>query len=129
MVAYALATVADKTCLVLHLSRLAAHTRYLIDSPQVSLVISEADTFATKPVAKDPQSLVRITLNGNCTVTSSDAPEYSAMKENYILRLPDARQLFSFSDFQLIRLMPEKGRYVGGFGRASSFRWDDLVLA
>src|SRR4051794_41255469 len=64
MVAYAAEP--DFGGLLLHLSRLAAHTRQLLANPQASLLISEHDD-----ERDDPQTLARITLAGGAP---PDAP-------------------------------------------------------
>lgn len=101
--------------LLLHLSRLAAHTGLLLARPRVALGISVQDTGRD-----DPQILPRVTLEGRVTVIERDSVDYAPAREAYLARLPTAERLFGFGDFVLFRMEPETLRYVGGFARAHS---------
>ena len=98
---------------LLHISRLAAHTRNLLQRPALALAISEPDTGRG-----DPQLLARITIQGSASVIPRGTPDYLESRECYLGKLPDAEQLFGFEDFVLVRLHPQEARYVGGFARA-----------
>jgi len=110
MVAYAAEP--DFGGLLLHLSRLAAHTRHLLANPQSSLLISERDD-----ERDDPQTLARITLVGAAAPIAAESAAYAAARGSYLARLPAAAPLFEFPDFALFRFVPSQARYVGGFGR------------
>lgn len=99
--------------LLLHLSRLAAHTTNLLADPRASLAVSEPEQEAT-----DPQTLARITISGQATVIAADDSAFAVAKQCYLERLPDAAMLFTFPDFVLLRLVPQEARFVGGFARA-----------
>ncbi len=120
MVAYAVDT--QLGCLYLHLSALAAHTKELLRQPAAALVISECDSGSG-----DPQQLARLTLRVQGEVIERSGIEYEGAKQCYLQRLPDAEQLFGFSDFRLFRLGVKGGRFVGGFGQAHSYRGEELV--
>lgn len=122
MAAYA--TAPDLSCLYLHLSRLAPHTQNLLKHPEVALVISAPDDGAT-----DPQTLARLSIQGRLEPIPPGQPGYEQAKTHYIERLPDSAGLFDFSDFMLLRLVPEKLRLVGGFARAYSLSPQELVVA
>ncbi len=107
---------------LLHLSRLAAHTRNLLENPRVSLVISQPDG-----LNGDPQTLARVSLSGSIRPVERESEAYPQSRACYLARLPDAEQLFAFGDFLLLRLEPEAVRFVEGFGRAFSFAGSDLV--
>ncbi|MDD3449632.1 MAG: pyridoxamine 5'-phosphate oxidase family protein [Gammaproteobacteria bacterium] len=109
------AFVAEPGCsgILLHLSRLAAHTRNLLAEPRASLVIGAPDGGAG-----DPQTLARVTLSGAVEVVEPDAADYATARARYLERLPGAGPRFGFGDFGLFRLRPREARYVGGFGRA-----------
>lgn len=109
---------------LIHVSRLASHTRNLLERPVASLVISEPDTGGG-----DPQQLARVALHGGVTVIRRDDAGYGAARDTYLARLPDAARLFDFPDFVLFRLTPEAARYVGGFGRAFTLDPADLARA
>ena len=98
---------------LLHLSRLAAHTRTLLQDARASWVITEMDSGEG-----DPQTLARVSIQGGVTVLSRDSEEFSVAHMAYIHRLPESGPLFGFSDFVLFRLRPVEARYIGGFARA-----------
>jgi hypothetical protein len=98
---------------LLHVSRLAAHTRNLLARPAVALGISDADTGEG-----DPQLLARITIHGSVSVIQRGTADYLASRELYVEKLPQAEQLFGFEDFVLVRLYPHEARFVGGFAQA-----------
>lgn len=114
MVAYAV--VPDLSRFVLHLSRLAPHTRNLLDHPRTALVISESDDGR-----EDPQTLARVTIMGGVTVVDKGSTDYAELRALYTARLPQSPQRFEFADFSLFCLVPEEVRYVGGFGKAGHF--------
>lgn len=119
MVGYVMGT--DASVLYLHLSRLAAHTGNLLTNRKAALVISESDNDSA-----DPQTLARVTLQGECVVIARDSEEYCAAKSRYLQRLPASERLFDFPDFLLFRLDTQQARFVGGFAQARSFTRDEL---
>jgi putative heme iron utilization protein len=119
MVAYAAEP--DLSTLWLHLSRLASHTRNLLERGSASLVISESDS-----EEGDPQTLARVSVSGTVEEVVRSSETHERGQTLYLERLPDAEPLFGFGDFVLFRLVPEKIRYVGGFARAFDFDPRDL---
>ena len=109
---------------LLHLSRLAAHTRHLLADPGASLSLSEVDDGR-----EDPQTLARVTLEGEATPLDRDAAEWTAARDRYLARYPAASQWFKFSDFTLFHFTIARARYVGGFANAHTLRADDLRQA
>jgi putative heme iron utilization protein len=122
MVAYAAEP--DFGGFLLHLSRLAAHTKQLLAAPQSSLLICEPDDGRD-----DVQTLARITLVGAATPIAIQSAAYAAARSCYLARLPAAAQLFDFPDFVLFRFVPNQARYIGGFGRAFTLTLADLNRA
>ncbi len=106
---------------LIHVSRLAAHTRNLLARPGVALGVSAPDAGAG-----DPQLLARVSIQGQVAEIPRGTAEYDAARARYVARLPEAEQLFGFGDFVLLRLQPEEARYVGGFARAYSLSGDQL---
>ncbi len=119
MVAYALDE--DGTALLFFLSQLAQHTRNLIDSPRVSLVISEPDDGDD-----NPQRLQRVTLTGGATIVRRGSSEFDPAALRYVDRFPDALPRFELGDFLLVRCVPADVRYVGGLARAARFTWQEV---
>jgi hypothetical protein len=101
---------------LLYLSRLAAHTRNLLANPRAALSISEADD--GRP---DPQTLARVTLEGEVRVLPRDTPAWSTGRERYLAALPESAPLFAFTDFSLLQFAVAKARFVGGFANAHTF--------
>ncbi|PIE83714.1 MAG: pyridoxamine 5'-phosphate oxidase [Candidatus Contendobacter odensis] len=110
-VAYVLSP--DAGSFLFHLSTLALHTRNLLENPYASLAISESD-----PGHADPQTLARVSIQGKVAAIGSDSADYIDAVHCYQQRLPDAALRFQFSDFLLLRFVPARVRFVGGFARA-----------
>lgn len=112
----------DFTGCILHLSRLALHTRYLLDNPRAALTLSEPDGGEQA----DPQRLARVSLQGQVRHIARAAPDYDGARRRYLARLPEAAVQFGLGDFELYRFVIETGRFVGGFGRAYRIGPDEL---
>jgi heme iron utilization protein len=110
---------------LLHLSRLSAHTRNLLASPSVSIAISEPD----KDQVRNPQTLARVSIQGEARPLQEDSSGYSEAKALYVNRFPDSSPLFGFGDFLLFRLVPREARFVAGFARAYSLDSEELKEA
>ena len=108
----ALAPEDDLGGFLLHLSRLALHTRYLETNPRASLSLTEPDRGAG-----DPQELARVSLQGYIETIGRESAGYVAARERYLERFPAAAPTFEFTDFALVRFVAEFARYVSGFGR------------
>ncbi len=115
---------ANFSTLVLHLSRLAKHTRNIEAAPWVSLALSEVDDGQS-----DPQQLARLTLQGRVDPVNRDDEAYGELKSLYLARLPDAEMMFQFSDFSLYRFRPESGRYIEGFASSHAINTEKLRAA
>jgi putative heme iron utilization protein len=111
MIVYAVSD--DLTSFYLHLSRLSVHTRDILADPRVSLLIRESDRGES-----DPQTLARVTLQGEVVTVSKTDSHYEAIKSLYLKKFPDAEMRFSLGDFDLYRIHPKSARYVGGFAQA-----------
>lgn len=121
MVAYAYEP--DFAGFLLHLSRLSAHTRNLLASPSASIAISEADTAEVR----NPQTLARVSIQGETLPLNHDAPGYATAKTLYEKRFPDSASLFGFEDFLLFRLVPREARFVAGFAMAYTVSSAELI--
>lgn len=108
----ALAPEDDLGGFLLHLSRLALHTRYLETNPRASLSFTEPDRGAG-----DPQELARVSLQDYVETIGRDASGYAAARERYLAHFPAAAPMFEFTDFALVRFVTVTARYVSGFGR------------
>ncbi len=117
----ALAPEDDLGGFLLHLSRLALHTRYLETNPRASLSFTEPDRGAG-----DPQELGRVSLQGYVETVGRDTAGYAAARERYLARFPATAATFEFADFALLRFVTEYARYVPGFGRVYRLTAADL---
>ena len=108
--------------LLLHLSRLSAHTRNLLASPFTSIVISEPDSERVR----NPQTLARVSIQGEARTLGEDSSGYAEARALYEKRFPDSSPLFGFGDFLLFRLVPREARFVAGFARAYTIDAEEL---
>lgn len=132
---------------VVHVSRLATHTKDMLEHPAVALLFvadaqlavaqlaepqaAQAQASATlsggEPQdAHNPLARPRLSLKGRALPCPPDAPRYAAARAAYLERLPEAQELFEFPDFALFLVKPVSARFVAGFGRAHSLtaeRW------
>ena len=106
---------------LLHLSRLARHTRFLMENPAASLALCEPDDGRS-----DPQTLARVSLSGWVQELVRGSDEYNQARARYLARLPDAEPLFGFADFHLFRLKLEQAQFVPGLGQAKRLRASDF---
>ncbi|MBP7619219.1 MAG: pyridoxamine 5'-phosphate oxidase family protein [Geothrix sp.] len=100
---------------LIHVSRLAQHTRDLVADARMSLLF-------TAPLTEDqdPLALPRVTLQGVAEAIAADSGEYEQAAEAYLARFPQAEMTLGLGDFSFFRLRPATGRLVLGFGRALS---------
>ncbi|MEJ8838338.1 HugZ family pyridoxamine 5'-phosphate oxidase [Ramlibacter sp. AN1133] len=120
MVPYALAP--DGQGFVIHVSRLATHTKDMETHPGVSLLVMDERTPEVPP-----QALPRVTVQGQAQPCAPDAPLYAAAKEAYLSRFPNSQEMFGFADFSLFVIEPRSLRVVGGFAQAWSVTAADFV--
>ncbi len=122
MVLYAAAP--DFSSFLLHISRLALHTRNILADARVSLLIAEPDAGV-----EDPQTLARLSILGEAVEALPEAEEYADARGLYLERFPQAGVSFQLGDFHLFRVRPGGGRFVAGFGRIFDVSLEDLKRA
>ena len=110
--------------LILHVSQLAAHTKDMLNNPNVSLLITESAA-----AGKMPQALARVTVQGRAKMLDRDSEKYADAREIYLSRFPDAAPLFEFSDFSIFVIEPVSARFIAGFGKAVTVTGDYLATA
>ncbi|MBI2748152.1 MAG: pyridoxamine 5'-phosphate oxidase family protein [Burkholderiales bacterium] len=113
MVPFAIETTSAQV--VIHVSGLAAHSRNLQATPQVSLLVMQAEV-AGEPV----HALPRVTLDGLATVLPRDGAEWSRARDAYLARFPDAQPMTELGDFMFVAIAVQGARQVAGFGAARS---------
>lgn len=111
-------------CLAVHVSRLATHTRDMLDHPGVSLMVMA-------PRAADglPQELARVTFQCRAQQCMPGEPAYAAARQAYLSRFPQSEPMFGFADFSLFVLAVRSARVVGGFAQAYSLAGEALARA
>lgn len=112
MVPYALA---PGGAFVVHVSRLATHTKDMEVHAGVSLLVLDE-----RSPEVPPQALPRVTVQGQAQRCAPEAPAYAAAREAYLSRYPNSQEMFGFADFSLFLIEPRSLRVVGGFGQAWS---------
>ncbi|MCS7025474.1 MAG: CREG family protein [Bryobacteraceae bacterium] len=90
------------------LSRLAVHTKNLLENPRASLLVYE-------PAAEtDPLGAARLNLMGE--VTQIEPGGSSQARALYLQKHPDAEPWLNFGDFGLYQMRVDDVYYIGGFG-------------
>ena len=110
--------------LIIHVSRLAAHTQNMRRNGRVSLLIVEPED-----PDEMPQSLARVTIQGIAREVSTDDPDCSGWRQAYLKRFPDAASLFEFADFCLFLIEITSARLVAGFAQAVTLNAHNFVAA
>jgi putative heme iron utilization protein len=111
-------------CIVIHVSGLAAHTRFLMARPAVSLLVAQGEV-AGEPV----HALPRVTLEGKARVPQTDGDDWRACRAAYLQRFPEAEPMTQLGDFMFVAIEPSGARQVAGFGSARSIDQAELRLA
>src|SRR4030095_15280241 len=105
----------NSTSFVIHVSRLATHTNDMLANPAVALLVTASADDADSSLA-----LPRASVQARARPCEPESPEYRQSRAAYLAKLPEAEELFSFSDFSLFLVETRTVRYVGGFGRGMS---------
>ena len=108
-------------CVVIHVSGLAAHTRNLQASPQVSLLVMQAEV-AGEPV----HALPRVTLEGTAEVLAPGSAAWAEGRAAYLARFPEAQPMTELGDFRFVAIHLSGARQVAGFGAARSVDTETL---
>ncbi len=120
MVPYAV--LPDATAFVIHVSRLAAHTKDMLADPRVSLLVMQAEG---EGVAA--QALARVSVQGDAAEMAKGSPGERACRDAYLARFPEAEPLTGFGDFSFFAIRPAQARFVAGFAQATSVTGETLA--
>jgi hypothetical protein len=93
---------------ILLISRLAVHTRNILDDSRVSLMLEERG-------AGDPLEGARIMLAGRAEEASPE--QLDRLRRRYLDAHPSAAAFADFKDFSFFRIEPSAAHLVAGFGR------------
>lgn len=99
--------------LLIHVSRLAKHTRGLTAGASWSGLFQGSDPGP----GDDPFQLPRLTLEGRVELLAPGSERYDRARSTYLARLPSGAVTFGLGDFSLCELQVVRGRLVAGFGR------------
>lgn len=120
MVPYAIA--ADGSGFVVHVSKLAAHTKDMLVDARVSILVAE-----TEEGNKSPLGLMRVSVQGLARRIPSGSSDLTGLKAVYLARFPEAEPMFGFADFSMFLIRPDSARFVAGFGEAHSVSGDSMA--
>jgi putative heme iron utilization protein len=100
--------------LILYASDIAQHSRNMKTNSKVSMCIYNGAN-------QDSQINARVTLLGNAHVIGPQS-DYA---DDYFMLFPQAKEYVAAHDFQFYKIVPERIRYIGGFGEIYWFNTDD----
>jgi hypothetical protein len=99
------------------LSEIAVHAINLQHNPKASVLLIQDEDSADELFAR-----VRVNYAMDAQHIAFEAPGWNDGLNRLVKRHGDRiANLANMSDFKLFKLVPNKGRYVKGFGRAYSF--------
>lgn len=107
---------------VIHVSALAAHTKDMLASPRVSLLV-----VALPDPQTPPQAVARVTIQADAEPLDDSLPEHAEARAAYLARFPQSAQTFELSDFSLFAIRPRSLRVVGGFAQAKTVTPEGLA--
>lgn len=110
--------------LVIHVSRLAAHTRHLQEHARVSLLVMQPET-PSEPV----HALPRLTLDAQAELLSPVSPAWVNARAVYLGRFAEAEPMTQLGDFLFVSLSVLRVRQITGFGAARDVALDEFRLA
>lgn len=109
-------------CLVIHVSGLAAHTRYLARSPAASLLVMQPER-AEAPV----HDLPRVSLSGRAETLAPETALHERCRAAYLARFPEAEPMTQLGDFRFVAIRVQGARQIAGFGAARSVDAEELA--
>ena len=107
------------TTLVMLLSGLAKHTKYLQQDGRCSLLLADPNSETSDPLAG-----ARISLVGQATRLNRG--EDTTEREAFLDRHPSAAMYADFGDFAFFRVKINEGHLVAGFGKIETVPADQL---
>ena len=107
---------------VILISRLALHTKALLDDRRCSLLLGELGK-------GDPLAHPRISLTCHARELEPGSPDSSRAGTRYLSHQPKARLYAGLGDFRFFRLEPQAASLNGGFGRAYALTAADVLTS
>src|SRR5712671_4804938 len=103
---------------ILLISRLALHTRNILDDPRVSLMLDER-------AEGDPLEGARIMLAGRAE--QAEGADQEVLRRRYLNAHPTAEAFVNFKDFSFFKIRPAAAHLVAGFGRIVDLRPEQFL--
>ncbi len=103
---------------ILLISRLAIHTKNILNDPRVSLMLDER-------APGDPLEGARIMLAGAAEEAQGD--DVAMLSRRYLAAHPSAEEFVGFRDFSFFRIRPSGVHLVAGFGRIVDLAPEDFL--
>ncbi|MBL0085155.1 MAG: pyridoxamine 5'-phosphate oxidase family protein [Ideonella sp.] len=100
---------------VVHVSRLATHTKDMERHAGVSLMV-----LAEQNESALAQARPRASISGSASRCTENDDGYQAAREKFLDKHPSSEPMFGFGDFSIFLIRPRALRFVGGFGQAWS---------
>lgn len=99
---------------IVYVSGLAVHTRHLQANPRASVLLAEDEAATANPFARR-----RLTFACRAVPVDSATDDHRTQVAALRAKFGDIIDVLSgLPDFQLVRLIPQRGRLVAGFGAA-----------
>lgn len=115
------AVLPDGSAFVIHVSRLASHTRDMLAEPRVSLMVMQGEGEGV-----EAQALARLSVQGEARPLAKGAADEADARDAYLARFPEAAPLTDFADFAFFAIRPLQARFVAGFAQAMSVTGETL---
>jgi heme iron utilization protein len=119
----------ERLLFVTHVSRLSAHTRDMLESPQVCLMITAPEGGVdSEPVP--PQALPRVSIPAVASFIDREHADYRQLARTYLEKFPFAADWFQLGDFSIVAFTPSgSARFIAGFARAMTVSAAQLQAA
>ena len=104
---------AKNRSLVLHVSQLAPHTQFLLQKPEVALLITKSEMHG-----QSVHDLPRVALQAIAEAPQLNSDAWLSARDAYLARFPEAAPMTTFADFLFVTVKVHTGRLVAGFGAA-----------
>jgi putative heme iron utilization protein len=103
---------------VTHVSRLSAHTRDMLETPQVCLLITAPEATSDSE-AVPPQALPRVSIPAVASFIDREHADFRTLAQAYLEKFPFAADWFQLGDFSIVAFTPSgSARFIAGFARA-----------
>jgi len=119
----------EQLLFVTHISRLSAHTRDMLESPQVCLLITAPEAAGDAEPAP-PQALPRVSIPAVAAFIDREHPDHGSLARAYLAKFPAAADWFQLGDFSIVAFKPSgSARFIAGFARAMTVSATQLQAA